>query len=62
MVQPENSYVLALRPAGPEARPRLVWDTKEDGKAIEYRREPARSFWQRLRVRVLSLLPLDKEL
>jgi putative cardiolipin synthase len=62
MVQPENSYVLALRRVGSETKPQLVWDTKEDGKAVEYRHEPARGYWQRLRVGVLSLLPLDKEL
>jgi len=62
MVQPENSYVLALRPGSAGRRPHLVWDTREDGKPVEYVQEPARNVWQRLKVRLLSLLPLDREL
>ena len=57
MVQPANSYMLALRP-----NPGLVWRTQEDGKTVEYDTEPARSDWQRIKVNILSLLPLDKEL
>jgi putative cardiolipin synthase len=59
MAQPENSYVLELRPG---SRPHLVWHTQEDGKAVDYVREPARSGWQRLEVKLLSLLPLGGEL
>jgi cardiolipin synthase C len=63
MVQPANSYFLALRPdVAEDGSPDLVWRTLEDGRAIEYRTEPARSDWQRLKVRFLSLLPLDSEL
>ena len=62
MVQPENSYVLALRPGSAGRTPHLAWDTREDGKPVEYVQEPARSVWQRLKVRLLSLLPLDREL
>jgi putative cardiolipin synthase len=40
----------------------LVWRTQENGSAIEYDREPARSEWQRTKVNFLSLLPLDNEL
>jgi hypothetical protein len=38
------------------------WDTEEEGKPYEYVREPARSGWQRLKVKLLSLLPLAREL
>jgi putative cardiolipin synthase len=63
MVKPVNCYTLALNPAAaPGNSPRLVWRTEEDGQAIEYTREPARSRWQRAEVRLLSLLPLDSEL
>jgi putative cardiolipin synthase len=62
MAQPENSYVLALRPGSAASSPHLVWQTQEDGKAVEYVREPARSRWQRLKVKLLSLLPLAGEL
>ena len=62
MARPENSYVLALRPGSPRSRPHLEWQTEEDGKAVNYVREPARSDWQRLKVGFLSLLPLEGEL
>jgi cardiolipin synthase C len=62
MVQPVNSYMLALRPNGAGGSPSLVWHTQEDAKAVEYVTEPARSDWQRVEVNTLSLLPLDKEL
>jgi putative cardiolipin synthase len=59
MTQPANSYALALREG---SGPHLVWDTQEDGKAVEYTKEPARSAWQRIKVRLLSWLPLGREL
>jgi putative cardiolipin synthase len=62
MVQPANSYALALVPSTTGARPQLVWKTLEDGRPVEYTREPARSAWQRLKVWFLSLLPMDDEL
>ena len=62
MTQPDNAYVVALRRRSASSRLRLVWDTEEDGKPYEYEREPARSGWQRLKVKLLSLLPLAREL
>ena len=62
MVQPANAYELALRPNDERGSPSLVWRTQEDGKAVEYDTEPARSDWQRFKVDILSLLPLDSEL
>jgi putative cardiolipin synthase len=62
MVQPANAYRLALRPNDAGGAPSLVWRTQEDGKAVEYDTEPARSDWQRFEVNILSLLPLDREL
>jgi putative cardiolipin synthase len=62
MAQPEDSYALALRPNGVGGPPHLVWRTSEEGKTVEYAREPARSRWQRLKVKLLSLLPLAGEL
>ncbi len=61
MVQPANSYMLTLRPSA-AGSPDLAWHTLEDGKAVVYDTEPARSDWQRVEVNALSLLPLDKEL
>ncbi|MCK9382343.1 MAG: phospholipase D family protein [Sulfuritalea sp.] len=62
MVQPVNSYLLALRPNDAGGTRSLAWRTQEDTQAVEYETEPARSDWQRLKVNVLSLLPLDSEL
>jgi cardiolipin synthase C len=63
MVKPANCYTVALSPDGAAGNSsRLVWRTQEDGRDIEYTREPARSRWQRAEVALLSLLPLDAEL
>ncbi|HLZ97304.1 MAG TPA: phospholipase D family protein [Steroidobacteraceae bacterium] len=56
----DDSYTVTL--VDEAGKPRLVWKTREDGKLVEYRKEPARSEWQRLKVKFLSALPLDKEL
>jgi putative cardiolipin synthase len=61
MVEPANSYQLILRPDS-TGNASLVWKTLEHGSAIEYETEPDRSDWQRTKVNILSLLPLDKEL
>ena len=57
MIQPENAYLVSLRDEH-----HLVWATKEDGKAVKFDREPARSERQRLKVELLSILSLDREL
>ncbi len=62
MVQPVNSYKLALRRNDAGGSPSLVWLTQEHGKAVEYDTEPARSNWQRVKVHMFSVLQLDKEL
>jgi putative cardiolipin synthase len=62
MVKPDDCYIVALRSAGPPQDSRLVWRTEENGHDVEYTREPARSGWQRLEVKLLTLLPLDKQL
>jgi cardiolipin synthase C len=62
MVKPDDCYIVALRPAEPGNSSRLVWRTEENGHAVEYTHEPARSGWQRLEVKLLALLPLDEQL
>jgi putative cardiolipin synthase len=62
MVQPVNAYTLALRYSNTGGSPALVWRTQEGGEAVEYDTEPARSDWQKIKVHLLSLLPLDNEL
>ncbi|MGO9934177.1 MAG: phospholipase D family protein [Steroidobacteraceae bacterium] len=62
MVRPDNVYAVGWREATSGVPAHLVWDTREDGNAIEYTKEPARSSWQRFDLRFLSWLPLDREL
>lgn len=62
IVAPANSYGLALQDRAAGGPAHLLWRTQENGRSIEYDREPARSEWQRTKVNFLSLLPLDKEL
>jgi putative cardiolipin synthase len=61
LTQLDNAYTVTLE-EGTVGKPRLVWKTREDGKVVEYRKEPARNEWQRLKVKFLSVMPLDKEL
>jgi len=62
MVQPDNVYALAWHESTAGESAHLVWATREAGKAVEYKQEPARSSWQRFDLRFLSWLPLDREL
>ena len=62
MTQPQSAYSVTLQQADPPARPRLHWSAVEAGQSVSYSVEPARSAWQRFKVRLLSLLPLDREL
>jgi len=62
MVSASNSYELALLPGDRGGSSHLVWRTRENGKVVEYDSEPARSGGQRLKVKLLSFLPLDDEL
>ena len=58
MTEPVNSY----RPTLTDPSSRLIWRTQEGGKSVEYYAEPARRDWDRVKVHLLSLLPLDDEL
>jgi len=62
MTRPENAYSVELRSIQEGDSPRLVWHTVEGGQPVDYQREPARSSWQRMKARFLSVLPLDPEL
>jgi len=62
MSQPANSYALALRSSGGGRGPQIVWHTEENGTGVDYFQEPARSGWQRLKRKMLSTLPIDREL
>ena len=63
MVKPENCYIPGLRASTASGvSPGLVWRTQENGADVEYTREPARSGWQRVEVKLLTVLPLEREL
>jgi cardiolipin synthase C len=38
---------------------RLVWMTRESGKEVRFDSEPGTNLWKRLKVRMLSLLPIE---
>jgi putative cardiolipin synthase len=61
MTQPASAYAVALQSPNSEKSP-LIWRTEENGKAVQYTKEPSRSVWRRIEVDLLSALPLDKEL
>jgi putative cardiolipin synthase len=61
LTQLDNAYTVTLE-EGTAGKPQLVWKTREEGKVVEYRKDPARDEWQRLKVKFLSVMPLDKEL
>ena len=60
MTSPPNAYEVLLRPNGNS--PQLVWRTEEEGRLVEYDREPARNNGQRLQMKLLSLVDMDAEL
>ena len=62
MVRPDNVYALAWREPTGGVPAHLVWDTQEHGKTVEYTQEPERKSWQRFDLKVLSWLPVDREL
>jgi len=62
MVQPANAYALDLQPDNRGNGQHLIWRTLENGQIIDLQTEPARSTWQKFKIWLLSLLPLDDEL
>jgi len=61
LTQLDNSYAVTLSD-GAKGRQRLIWTTREGGNIIHFDKEPARNAWQRIKVRLLSVLPIDREL
>jgi putative cardiolipin synthase len=62
MTSLDNAYSVSLRADPARKSARLIWRSIENGKTVEYDREPARSAWQKFKVALLSLFPLDREL
>jgi putative cardiolipin synthase len=58
----DNAYHVTLEAQGSGDGKRPVWRTEEDKKLVELDKEPAKSDWQRFKVHLFSLLPLDSEL
>jgi putative cardiolipin synthase len=56
-VEPQNSYRLLLDQNG-----KIYWVTEEGGKSKQYRNDPHSTFMQRLKVSVIGLLPIEKQL
>ena len=59
ITQPANSYVLVLSEVDRFGQRHLVWRTLENGTRVDFDQEPNVTFWQRLQVDMLSMLPLD---
>ena len=63
MVKPENCYQVELSATSAAGdAPRLQWRTVQGGHEVVYTREPASSRWQRFKARLLSWLPIEREL
>jgi putative cardiolipin synthase len=62
MTRPESAYTVRLSEPDNLNSTRLTWHCREQGRDVDHTREPAKNFWQRLQLYVLSLLPLDSEL
>jgi cardiolipin synthase C len=62
MTQPASAYRVLPRAGTSGDSMQLTWTTSEHGHTVVYEKEPARSSWQRLKVHMLSMLPVDPEL
>jgi cardiolipin synthase C len=61
MVSPEAAYQVLLD-TDSKGKPHLRWTTEMDHREIELTREPSRGFWQQTEVKLLELLPIEREL
>jgi cardiolipin synthase C len=61
LTQLDNSYAVTLSD-GATGKQHLVWTTQEAGTVVHRDTEPARNTWQKMKVRLLSALPLEREL
>jgi putative cardiolipin synthase len=62
MAQLQNAYQPSIIAAPAPHAGQLQWATQENGMQVVYRTEPAPSPWRRLFVKVLSWLPVRREL
>jgi putative cardiolipin synthase len=61
LTQASNAYQVVLQDDS-AGKPHLVWRTEEDGRSVEYLKEPSRSVWRSMAARVLGILPIEHEL
>jgi hypothetical protein len=61
LTQLDNSYAVTLSD-GATGKQHLIWTTQEAGAVIHRDTEPARNVWQKMKVRLLSVLPMKREL
>ena len=61
LTQASNAYEVVLQNDS-AGKPRLVWRTEEDGRSVEYAKEPSRNVWHTMAERLLSILPIEREL
>ena len=54
-----SAYRLVLSRPDDESAPRVEWITQEDSTEVRYTSEPLASAWQRFKVWLLSLLPIE---
>jgi putative cardiolipin synthase len=58
LTRPESAYSVRFSNPGKH----LLWHYREQGREVDQTTEPARGPWQRFKVRLISLLPIDPEL
>jgi len=62
LTDPANSYQVQLKNDPVTKQSMLVWVTRENGEAMEYTDEPSKTFSEKLKTDLMSVLPLDDEL
>lgn len=61
MTGPDAAYQVLLEPRR-SGKPHLRWATEIDHRKVEFAREPSRGFWQKAKVELLGILPIEREL
>lgn len=61
MVSPDAAYRVFLD-FDSKGRPDLRWAAEIDHRKVEFTHEPSRGYWQRTKVEILGLLPIEREL
>ena len=62
IARPANSYVVVLREDDAGSRGRVTWVTEQEGRLVEYDKEPRQTAWQAVMIDLLSLLPLEEHM